>query len=269
MGGRVVCYSFSPPRDRGYRTLLLSQLVASARTLRSHTAAIPARVFWVGAGPVDPITARRLRELDVQVVRGPGYDRLLATVPGAELLVGYPVLQKYFAPEALLAQEPWSQVLLLDCDTLFLGDVERLFDRYAEAGVVAAPDAGTSRRGRGYDPAYLDEERVRELAGSLGARHVPPVNGGVLLLGERALQQQGELRGRIVELTLPDVSSALRWEGRSHHVSIARRRTRCASGCSSCSPRPAPACLCSSRPASRPRRRPAARRTPARIPASC
>jgi hypothetical protein len=202
MGGRVVCYSYSPPRDRGYRSLLLSQLVASARTLRSHNAAIPVRVFWLGASPVDPGTARELRELDVQVLRGPGYEQLLATVPGAELLAGYPVLQKYFAPEALLAQEPWSQVLLLDCDSLFLGDVERLFDRYPEAGVVGVPDVGTSRRGGGYDPAYLDEDRVRALAESLAGRYVAPVNGGVLLLGEQALQQHGRLRRRIVELTL-------------------------------------------------------------------
>jgi hypothetical protein len=173
--------------DAAREAELLWQLETSVASLRAFNDRLTVVVFVYGCVPdgLHDIAAR----CGVHVVRVEPYrDRLARLCPdGWRLLADYPLLHKFlnFGRLAQLAGEP-DQVLYLDCDTFFFGDVERLFDAYAIAHVVAREEVSCGRSHYGYDPEYLDEAQIASVAGATGSQPPPPFNLGVVLFNAGA-----------------------------------------------------------------------------------
>jgi hypothetical protein len=179
--GRLVHYSIAL-EDGVRRPNLISQLDASAATLREHNPRIPAVVFLYGV--LDRELAAVCREHGLMVAEQGSYERRLAELcpEGWPALARYPVLHKFLNFREL-ATAGASEALFLDCDTIFFDDVERLFDRYAGADVAAREEVHTSRSRHGIDRDFIDEPLLARLAAAEGAVAIPPFNLGVVLFG--------------------------------------------------------------------------------------
>ena len=179
--GRLVHYSISLA-DGEQRPELIAQLDASAGTLREHNPGIPAVVFLYGTLSADLAAVCRSHGLMVQE-QGP-YERRLAELcpAGWPALARYPLLHRFLNFRELAAAGA-AQALYLDCDTIFFDDVERLFDRYADADVAAREEVHTSRNQHGVDRDFVDEPLLARLADAEGAVAIPPFNLGVVLFG--------------------------------------------------------------------------------------
>ena len=179
--GRLVHYSISLNPGE-HRPELIAQLEASARTLREHNPRIPAVVFLYGSPQADLAAVCREHGLMLHE-QGPYEQRLAALCPdGWPALARYPLLHRFLNFREL-AGAGAIQALYLDCDTIFLDDVERLFDRYADADVAAREEVHTSRNHHGTDRAFVDEPLLSRLAEAQGAVAIPPFNLGVVLFG--------------------------------------------------------------------------------------
>ena len=179
--GRLVHYSIS--LDEGQRRPdLVAQLDASAATLREHNARIPAVLFLYG--PLDAELAAVCREHELMVQPQGSYERRLAQLcpTGWPALARYPLLHRFLNFREL-AGSGATQALYVDCDTIFFDDVERLFDRYADADVAAREEVHTSRNQHGADRDFVDEPLLARLAEAEGAAAIPPFNLGVVLFG--------------------------------------------------------------------------------------
>lgn len=103
-----------------------------------------------------------LREAERQQVTihhvGDYRDRLEEALPGcARVLTHHPLLHKILSLRFLPAKSA-SQVLYLDCDTYFFGDVANLFSKYQKHHFYAREEPRSRRSPYGYDPSYLNEE---------------------------------------------------------------------------------------------------------------
>lgn len=195
---RIVCYSVTFPVDVS-RPDLLWQLEASIRSLRAHNRSSQVVVFV--HHPVPDELFSRVEPLGVRIVLQPTYEaRLAALQPRAsESLSRYPLLHKFLNFSEISAMSP-SQVLLLDCDTIFCGDVDRIFDAYGDAHCVAREEPTCSRSHYGYDPAYLDETLLAHLARSQGVHPPPPFNLGVVMLNHDVWSHLANLAPVLVDL---------------------------------------------------------------------
>ncbi|MDQ3742180.1 MAG: hypothetical protein M3389_14665 [Actinomycetota bacterium] len=184
---RFVHYSLALPRHEE-RPDLLWQLSVSLRTLREHNDRVPVGLFL--HGPMTPPLAALCREHDVMVhEQGPYEERLARLCPGGwQALAEYPLLHK-FLNFAELAATGARQVLFLDCDTVFLGDVERLFDGYDGPDLVAREEVHSSRSIHGVDRTFIDEPLLARLAAADGAATIPPFNLGVVLFNHGIVRE--------------------------------------------------------------------------------
>jgi hypothetical protein len=96
-------------------------------------------------------------------------------------LAAYPVLHKWLSLSRL-PRTGITQLLYVDCDTFFAGDVAALFDRYAAHDWYAREEPCTARSPWGARPGYFDESAFGRLAAALRASVVPPYNLGVCLM---------------------------------------------------------------------------------------
>jgi hypothetical protein len=192
---RLVCYSVTVAPDDP-RPDLLRQLEISVRSLRAFNDTIPIRVFAYGEVATDLV--RLLGRFDVTVHQQGSYeDRLAGLLPdGCDILGQYPVLHKFFNFREIDALNP-RQVLLLDCDTVLAGDVNRLFRIYSEADCYWREDVGCGRSPR-RDPRYLDETILARIEKAEHVRAVPPFNCGVVLLNNRVWRRLPDLDARLV-----------------------------------------------------------------------
>ncbi len=181
---RLVYYSLALPRDHE-RADLLWQLEASVRSLRGGNSSIPVILFLYGELPLD--RRRSLERLGVHVWPSGSYEQKLASLAprGWQALAQYPLLHKFLNFPAIDTLDP-LQVLFLDCDTIFAGDVEELFERYAEADCCAREEPTCARSHYGYDPGYVDESALAAIAASQGVRVPPPFNLGIVLWNQAA-----------------------------------------------------------------------------------
>src|SRR6185369_17243446 len=138
-------------------------------------------VFFYGEHPHDFIAG--LEREDVTVHRMGSYeDAIRRFRPRAfRTLVRYPVLHKWMNFHKLAPFGP-SQILQVDCDTYFFDDVEILFDRYADCHYYGSEEPSSKASHFGYDPHYLDEDKLFALARREGAVPVSPCNIGVSML---------------------------------------------------------------------------------------
>jgi hypothetical protein len=181
---RLIYYSLSWS-DLDPRSDILWQLELSVRSLRTYNTSVPIWLFTYGDVPRE--LSRRLSGFGVTIQDQGTYERRLAElVPRAwPVLCQYPILHKFLNFSEIAAQNP-EQVLLLDCDTLFFGDVESLFDRYTSADCYGREDLGARRRRKKeYDPSYLDEEMLVAIGRQEGVRPTPPFSCGLVLFNHR------------------------------------------------------------------------------------
>lgn len=159
---------------------LLRQLVTSVQTLRQHNSTVRIVVFVHGDTP--PALEPALAPYDVHMrSQGRYAERLARLCPrGWLVLEHYPLLHKFLNFAELTAMQP-SQVLFLDCDTIFFDDVELLFARYVDAHCYAREEPSCRRSHYGYDPGYVDEALLARIARLEGVRSSPPFNLGVVL----------------------------------------------------------------------------------------
>jgi hypothetical protein len=179
---RLVAYSIAvPDPERGIS--LAKQVVASIKSLRSHNRSISIVLHLYCDMP------QLLADLEssaVIVKQKGSYKNQLASVSPkwADVLCKHPVLHKFLNFAEIDEFDP-EQLLLLDCDTLFFDDVERLFANYTNADCYGREEHACKRSARGYDPEYLDEELLAKLARSEGVSPIPPFNAGLLLFNNK------------------------------------------------------------------------------------
>jgi hypothetical protein len=177
---------------------LLWQLDASLATLRKHNRDVPVALFVYGALNFELSAVCRAHSLMVQQ-RGRYEQWLAALCPvGWPALARYPLLHKFLNFDALAGVSA-NQILYCDCDTIFFGDVARIFDRYAGPDLVAREEVHTSRNHNGADPSFVDESLLTALATIEGAAFVPPFNLGVVLLNNRIAARLAPLQGLLVD----------------------------------------------------------------------
>lgn len=180
MGETLVAYSVSMPGVE-IRADLVRQFEISLSTLRAFNRSQPVVLF--SHGEVPNALADLCRTYDVMVCRQPRYeDRLREDCPtGGSALSRYPVLHKFLNFGAL-EQVGYDQVLCSDFDTVFARDVAQLFDRYGGvATVVAREEIHSGRSPYGYDPTFIDEQRLVNIGAEHGVAPLPPFNLGAVL----------------------------------------------------------------------------------------
>jgi len=177
---RIVTYSLSstgPAQTTDYH----EQLFSSVKSLRAYNSVVSIHVFFYGEHPHDFIAD--LEREDVTVHRMGSYeDAIRRFRPRAfRTLVRYPVLHKWMNFHKLAPFGP-SQILQVDCDTYFFDDVEILFDRYADCHYYGREEPSSKASHFGYDPQYLDEDKLFALARREGATPMNPYNIGISML---------------------------------------------------------------------------------------
>ncbi|MGH2751699.1 MAG: hypothetical protein ACRDK3_12625 [Actinomycetota bacterium] len=195
---RLVYYSIALP-ETAPRPDLLWQLEASLRSLRTYNTTTPVALFVHGEMP-SAVGAIASRYNAVVHIQEPYEARLARLCPhGWRVLSRYPLLHKFLNfGELRTLPRPPRQVLFLDCDTLFFGDVDRLFARYENHDCVAREEASCRRSHLGYDPEYLDEGALDALARAEGIRSVPPFNLGVVLFNGECWWHLADLEEALV-----------------------------------------------------------------------
>jgi len=163
----------------------------SIRSLRQHNSRIAVHLFVFNGAP-DSI----LREADrcaVEVHQLGGYAEYLDSLfVRGSLLAQYPTFSKFLGPRHSQARLA-SQLLYIDCDTYFFGDVEYLFERYS-AFDWCAREEPTSRLSRvPRDPAHLDEALLDDMVRAQGLQPVFPFNAGLCLMNRAAWSRLNEL----------------------------------------------------------------------------
>ena len=185
--------SFDPARSPHE---MLDKLGLSLWSLRRHNPRVPVVVQVHDPAPAElgALCATYGAEL---VDRGSYAARLASLCPeGWPVLAANPTLHKFLAHGAL---GPVERVLSVDCDTLFRGDVEVLFETYTEADVYAREEVHTGPSRYGPDPEFLDVPALRRLSDSLGVLPIPPINTGVVLLNHGRSADLARLHGWFVQ----------------------------------------------------------------------
>ena len=151
---RLVYYSLANPADRGYER----QWTQSIRSLRRHNPSIAVCLLLFN-GASDELR-REAAHWNVTIRYLGDYQAYLDRLhERGSVLALYPTFHKFLA----LSQGPIesaTQILYLDCDTFFFGDVEKLFDCYSACDWYARVEPGSRLCHYGYDPSYLDEDFV-------------------------------------------------------------------------------------------------------------
>jgi len=174
---KIVTYSLSaggPPK----RTQYHRELLVSVKSLRRFNRSVPVHVFLYDEHPADFMT--ELEGHGVHIHQKGSYEEAIRRIrPRAfRTAASCPVLHRWLHLSELEPFAP-SQILQIDCDTFFFDDVELLFDRYAERHFYAREEPLSKASHYGYDPTYLDEEALLDLARGEGASQFGPYNMGV------------------------------------------------------------------------------------------
>lgn len=188
-GLRLVYYSLAC-LDRGNSE---RRWMRSIQSLRKHNRSVTVLLFVYGTPSPDTLTVAKRCRVDVRWCGD--YSNSFGNVPAhiTTALVNYPTLHKFLSLTGI-PTDGIQQVLYLDCDTYFLGDVEELFAHYNVDSCYAREEALSRRSHYGYDADYLDEELLGEIARQEGLFQVAPFNTGVCLMNHgiwRELQLLG------------------------------------------------------------------------------
>jgi hypothetical protein len=156
------------------------QWLQSIRSLRRHNALIEVHLVHYGTVPSEMIREAERQHVTVHHV-GSYRDRLEEVFPDhADALSHYPALHKILSLRFLPVMHA-SQVLYLDCDTFFFGDVARILLNHHSRHFYAREEPWSRRSHYGYRPAYLDEDSLARTCAAEGLEFIPPCNTGVML----------------------------------------------------------------------------------------
>jgi hypothetical protein len=187
--------------------------VKSIRSLRAHNPAIPVHLFFYDGLPGD---VRQEAKAQSIVLHDCGeYRSLFSGSPSRLSLLGdYPVLHKLrhglMLPDA-------HQILFVDCDTWFFDDPCQLFRAYTSAQVYAREEVLTRRSHFGYDPSWIDEDRLAAIAAAEGVVALPPLNTGVILMNRGVWREIAGRQEEFLDFALRlldgslDYPSSSRW----------------------------------------------------------
>ncbi len=189
---RLVCYSLTICGDGIYTR----QLLRAIASLRRYNANITVWVIAYGALPQGAEAALNALNVDVRHVSGYA-SRVHELSEHAEALSSYPVLPKYLSL-AELANFEIGQLLFLDCDSFFFGDVKVLFDRYGDADCYGREEP-RSELSSYFDPSYLDPAALASLFRSQGLRGVATLNTGALLMNHGLHRKIAPLLGCMLD----------------------------------------------------------------------
>lgn len=157
------------------------QWIQSIRSLRRHNPGIPVYLILYGAPRLE--TRLEASRCGVRLIEAGAYHQGFSRLPPAwaGVLERNPTLHKVLSLRHLATQGV-DQVLYLDCDTFFFGDVERLFDLYRGRHFTAREEPSSRRSRAGYDAGYIDEDALESLARHEGLAPIPPYNSGIFLM---------------------------------------------------------------------------------------
>ena len=173
---RLVYYSLANPpgENRDH------QWIQSIRSLRTYNRSIA--VWLLVFNAVSDDLLREAERQDVQVQYMGDYCGFLERAhERGSVLALYPTLHKFLALQ-LLPLESASQILFLDCDTFFFGDVTLLFEACSTHDWYAREEPRSLRSPHQHNPKHIDELLLNYIVRKEGLRHVLPFNTGVCLL---------------------------------------------------------------------------------------
>jgi hypothetical protein len=158
-----------------------NQWLRSIRSLRQFNQTIPVHLFVFNEPAKEMLDQADRYAVTLHCLGA--YSDCLRAIGGeaGAVLSSIPTLHKLLPLEYVPANV--VQVLFLDCDTLFYGDVASLFLSYADHHWYAREEPW-SRRSPFLqpNPLHVDEDALYRIASSIGAAPIPPYNSGVFML---------------------------------------------------------------------------------------
>jgi hypothetical protein len=179
-------------------TVHQNQWIRSIGSLRKFNTTIPVYLFLFNEPT--PAILERAEECEVVVHPLGSYRDCLRELAGEEgaALSCIPTLNKLLPLGHFGAAE--SQVLFLDCDTFFFGDVASLFSNHRQCQWYAREEPHSRRSAfLEYRPEHIDEDALCRIALETGAAPVPPYNSGVVLLNHGLCAELFALRKEFLQ----------------------------------------------------------------------
>ena len=157
------------------------QWTQSIRSLREYNGTIPVSLFIYGV-PSRTLLKEADRHSVATRVLGE-YKDCFTGVPSSwhPALSYYPTFHKFLSLQFCNSADV-SQILYLDSDTFFFGDVESLFARYKKHDWYAREEPRSQRSPHGYDASRIDEALLYKIASAEGLVAIPPYQSGVCIL---------------------------------------------------------------------------------------
>lgn len=169
------------------------QWIQSIRSLRRHNPDIPVWLVLFNGGSASLF--QETSRWDVTVQGRGDYRAYLERLSGrASELAAYPTLHKFFSL-AGCPVDALSQILYVDCDTFFFGNVDQLFERYRVCDWYAREEPFSRFSDLGYQPSHLDEEVLAGLVRHEGVRSMIPFNSGVCMLNNHVWRHFERISG--------------------------------------------------------------------------
>jgi hypothetical protein len=169
----------------------------SIESLRRYNRDIPVFLFLFNDAP--PEILKKAEECNVVVHNLGSYRDCLMELAGEEgaVLSAIPTLNKLLPLPRIDSRI--SQLLYLDCDTYFFGDVARLFADHRECRLYAREEQNSRKSPFfRYRKEYVDEDALACIAAETGATFVPPCNSGVFLLNHGLAAELSALRAEFL-----------------------------------------------------------------------
>lgn len=157
------------------------QWIRSIRSLRRYNRSMPVHLTVYGRPARTLMREAKAHGVTVHLIAD--YRACFRGVPAPrhEALAYYPTLHK-FVSLRYIPRTASSRILYADCDTCFFGDVAALFERYASRHWYAREEPRSRRSHYGYDPSYVDEDKLARIARAESLRFVSPHNTGVCIM---------------------------------------------------------------------------------------
>ena len=154
------------------------QWIQSVRSLRRYNPDIPIYLFYYDR--LDPAVQQEAVRQRVTLRDQGSYAASFAEYGNRRhAFQHYKTLHKFRYGWQLPRAE---QVLYLDCDTFFFGDVENLFAKYRHGHFFAREEVMTRTSHYGYNRDWVDEEMLDRIAAEQGVQRVTPCNTGVCVM---------------------------------------------------------------------------------------
>ncbi len=176
----LVYYSIADFGDPRYER----QWCQSIRSLRAHNARVAVHLLLYNEASASIM--REAERQHVTVHRVGSYRRRLQELAPqhGHALSRYPIFHKMLSLQFLPAGNA-AQILYLDCDTFFFGDVMALFRKYRSHDFYAREEPFSRRSHYGYRSSYLNEDSLAETCAAEGLAFIPPYNAGIFMLNRR------------------------------------------------------------------------------------